>query len=200
MERKARQLMEILDDELNHHPPGYVSRNYVIYNDAFASRRKSQPPYIWLKIQNPRGRKGKPKPTDPDEFKIILDMYQIPFIPAHISAFEERLTNNGFEIPPVDLEGRCYGGEPSDFYAGSVKGELTLENFDRVFKAITESFQETLQKRDKYQRPGRAPGKDNRGWILEALTEKIQWLHQRFKKVYAGETPRPPPPKRRKLF
>ncbi len=197
MERKAEDLMQILDDELDHYPRGYISRNYTLYSDAFASRRESHPPYIWLKIENPRSRK---KPTQADinaDFKIILDMYQIPFIPANISAFEERLTNNGFIIPPVDLGGRCYGGQPGDFYAGSVVGELTLANFDNVFTAIIESFQETLQKRDKFQRPNWAEGKDHRGWILKALTKKIEWLYGVFTKVYDGEQPLP---RRRKLF
>jgi len=39
---------------------------------------------------------------------------------------------------------------------------------------------------------------DMLGW--ERISKKLDWLHQRFKRVYEGEIPRPPPPKRIPLF
>lgn len=199
MERKARQLMEILDDELKHHPRHIIHRDYKIYNNAFASRIDNHPPYINLRIQNPRGRA---KPTQEDmhaEFKIILDLYQIPVIPQQIYPFEEHMQSLGFEIPPIDREGRCYGSQPGDQYAGSVIGNLTLENYQAVFNTILDAFGSALERKHEFMRPYGTAAKDHRGWMLKELKGKTAWLFDIFKKVYPGEQPRPPP-KRRSLF
>lgn len=199
MEQKARKLIEILDDELEHHPRHVIHRDYKIYNGAFASRIDNHPPYINLRIQNPRGRA---KPTQEDmhaEFKIILDLFQIPVIPAQIYPFEANLHVLGFEIPAVDLAGICYGSQPGDQYAGSVKGRLTLENYHAVFNTILDAFGTALERKHEFMRPYGTAAKDHRGWMLRELTGKTAWLFDIFKKVYAGEQPRSPP-KRRPLF
>lgn len=197
MERKIKDLMQIIDDELDHHPKHAIHRDYKIYDGAFASRIENHPPYITLKIKNPRGRA---KPTYEDmhaEFQIILDLYQIPAIPEHIYPFEKNMKHLGFEIPPIDLAGRCYGSQPGDQYSGSVKGKLTLANYQTVFRAITEAFSTALERKHKFMRPFGAAEKDHRGWMLKQLKESTEHLFGIFKKVYAGEKQAL---KRRKLF
>lgn len=174
--------MEILDDELKHHPSGYVYRDYSVHIDYLTAAKERYPPLVNLIINHPRARKGKSKPRFPprfqdETFRILLEITHPPYLAS--AQFDQFLTAEGFTAPKQDTTTHFpyYGqGRLCD---GSIRGELTLENYDRVFTHMVSMY-------------------DMLGW--ERISKKLDWLHQRFKRVYEGETPRPPPPKRRKLF
>jgi hypothetical protein len=182
MERKATQLMEILDKELNHHPKGYVYRNYPVHVDYLTAAKERYPPLINLIINNPRARKGRSRPRYParfqDEiFRIMLEIVHPPFLASE--QFDHFLKAHGFTAPEQDTTTHFpYYGQ-GRLCKDAIQGELTLENYDGVFTHMVDMY-------------------DMLGW--ERISKRLDWLHQVFKKVYAGETPRPPPPRRRKLF
>ena len=182
MERKARQLMEILDDKLDHHPPGYTYRNYSVHIDFLTAAKERYPPLINLIINNPRARKGKSRPRfpakDQDEvFKVVLEISNPPFLGSE--QFDQFLTENEFTAPEQDTTTHFpYYGQ-GRLCQGSTRGELTLVNYDRIFSHTVDMY-------------------DMLGW--ERISKSLDGLHKIFKKVYEGEQPRAPPPKRRKLF
>jgi hypothetical protein len=198
MERKIKDLMQILDDELKVHQKGYVSRQYKIYADAFASRNESGPPYVWLNITNPRGR-AKPTREDCDaEFSIKLELYKTPYIPDKIYALDPRLQALGAVISPPDMKEDSHF-QPGDVIQGSITAKLTLENYNNVFQTILAAYRAASASSD-YLRPfmGRESRiKDHRGWILKQISEKLNALHSIFKKVYTGLPP--PEPQKPKL-
>jgi len=203
MERNIEQLIRALDHETGCRKRGKVNRDYVLYQDAYANSRESHPPYIYLRIRNPR---GKANPTSADkyaEFKVILELEKPPVI-EQVVPLEETLKILGFEIPPVDSEGNCYGGEPGDMYAGSIKGMLTLHNYPSVFTVLINSYTEAHKRRHEFMRPFEQGAKDNRGWILKELLNKLDWTYQILQSVYKNAQPLTPREtrirKRRKLF
>ncbi|MBW3004432.1 hypothetical protein KY310_01205 [Candidatus Woesearchaeota archaeon] len=182
MERKAITLMQILDDELKHHPPGYTYRNYSVHIDYLTAAKERYPPLINLIINNPGARKGSSRPRfpakDQDEtFRVVLEISNPPFLGS--DAFDQFLRAQGFTAPEQDTETHFpYYGQ-GRLCKGSARGELTLVNYDRIFTRFVEMY-------------------DMCGW--ERLSKKLDWLHKIFQRVYSGEQPRRPRPKPRKLF
>lgn len=202
MERKVKELMQILDDELGKHPKGIVSRQYMIYDDAFASRKESGPPYIWLYIENPRGRANPTKKDSFAEFSIKLELRKTPYIPERIYPLDQRLQALGAEISLPDMAGDGYHFQPGDVIQGSITAKLTLENYNKVFQTILDAYQSALAASD-YLRPYRGRDsavKDHRGWILKDLCAKLKWLNGVFQKVYSGLPPSPARLRKKHLF
>lgn len=203
MERNIEQLIRVLDHETGCRKKGKVNRDYVLYQDAYASSREAHPPYIYLRIRNPRG-KAKPTPADKyAEFKIILEIEKPPVI-EQVVPLEETLKVLGFEIPPVDLKGQVYGGQPGDMYNGAIKGMLTFHNYPSVFTVLINLYTEAYERRQEFMRPFEQGATDNRGWILKELLGKLNWTYQILNSVYQNAQPLTPREtrirKRRKLF
>jgi hypothetical protein len=183
MESRVKTLMQRLDDKLDHHPRGYVFRNYAIYADYLTGEGERYPPVVDLIINNPRGRVGKSKPRFPskeqdDTFKIILEIGHPPYLGN--DNLDRILEENGFTVPTRDdTTSYPYWGV-GVLCKESLRGELTLANYETIFGKLIEMY-------------------DMLGWG-NRVGKPLKWLYDMFKEVYAGAPPPgTEPPQRRKL-
>lgn len=177
MERRAKDLMQILDDELDHHPKGYVYRNYDIYTDYLTAAKERYVPLINLMINNPGGRVGKSAPMYPrrnqdETFKIVLEIVHPPYLGNQ--NLDQLLVNNNFQTTELDTETTYIYYGKNVLCKGSITGELTLNNYDQVLGGLANTFRLL-------------------GW--NNLGKRLGWLHKIFKKVYTGLPPAPQKPK-----